>query len=254
MALQNPRAVYNAANNAEAHLLCNALLDAGVGAFVTEDVSAVGASVLPEIHKPQIWVEREDAERARSILDQHQGSIVGRNGQPGPGGESESSIEVVCEDCGRLAAYPAAQAGSVQQCAHCGGFVDVWQDDQRPPRSLNPYQSPLGLGSAIAAGASAHLVSPTLYRSIALAALGCWLAFVAPSFGFVQFSEEMEIARSNNYWDAAAPQWASDVWWYSTNAALVIGLLGLMGFWRPARWMLLGSIVSNVVGLPFMGL
>ena len=65
MALHDPVAVYNAANNVEAHLVRNALLTSGVEAHVTEDVSQVGTwafGLLPEIHKPQVWVERQDIE------------------------------------------------------------------------------------------------------------------------------------------------------------------------------------------------
>ena len=70
MALQHPLVVYNAADHVEAHLLCNALVDAGIDAYVIDDVSQVGTSafgLLPEIHKPQIWVERGDVERAKAF-------------------------------------------------------------------------------------------------------------------------------------------------------------------------------------------
>ncbi len=42
MALHDPVAVDNAANNVEAHLLGDMLVKAGAEAFVTEDVAQVG--------------------------------------------------------------------------------------------------------------------------------------------------------------------------------------------------------------------
>jgi hypothetical protein len=46
MALRDPVAVYNAANNLEAQLLSNRLNEAGIEAHVTEDVSIVGVWLL----------------------------------------------------------------------------------------------------------------------------------------------------------------------------------------------------------------
>lgn len=67
MALRDPAAAYNAANNIEALFLRDRLIEAGIEAFVIEDVSQVGAwigGLVPEIHKPQVFVERADLERA----------------------------------------------------------------------------------------------------------------------------------------------------------------------------------------------
>ena len=72
MGLRDPVAVYNAANNLEAHLVQQALDAADIEAFVIEDVSQVGAWVgglMPEIHKPQVWVERADIQRAKPVLE-----------------------------------------------------------------------------------------------------------------------------------------------------------------------------------------
>ncbi len=132
MPLRDPVAVYNAANNVEAHLVKNALLASGIEAFVIEDVSEVGTWVgghVAEIHKPQVWVDRADIERAGPVLDDYEqraaelrdpATQVERTGPP---------IEVVCEECGGRSSFPAAQWGSVQQCPLCGGFVDVGDEE-----------------------------------------------------------------------------------------------------------------------------
>lgn len=141
MAFRDPVAIYNAANNMQAIFVRDALIAAEVDAFVIEDVSQVGTWVgglIPEIHKPQVWVERTDMERAKPILD----DFERRSNELRDAGAEDGApaIEVVCEECGRPASFPAVQAGSVQQCPHCGAYVDVgegdmptgWEDSERP--------------------------------------------------------------------------------------------------------------------------
>lgn len=129
MPLSDPVAVYNAANNWEAHVICNLLNDAGIEASVTEDVSPVGVFVfglISEIHKPQVWAERSEIGRVKPILDQYeqrqreQQSVDAEKAAPG-----EATVEAACEECGRRSRFPAAQNGSVQDCPHCGAFMDV---------------------------------------------------------------------------------------------------------------------------------
>jgi len=128
MGLRDPVAVYNAASNVEALLVRDALIAAGIEAHVTEDLSPVGTWVgglIPEIHKPQVWVERTDVERAGGALDEYERRLLQRR----RAGEGEAGsgppIEVECEECGGLASFPAAQRGSVQECPQCGAYIDV---------------------------------------------------------------------------------------------------------------------------------
>jgi hypothetical protein len=47
-------------------------------------------------------------------------------GAPDAGGRGDApAIEVTCEGCGQTGRFPPAQRGSVQECPHCGAFVDV---------------------------------------------------------------------------------------------------------------------------------
>jgi hypothetical protein len=128
MPLHDPVAVYNAANNVEAHLVRNALVNFGVEAFVTEDISQVGG-LIPEIHKPQVWVERADVERVKPILDDFERRAAELRDANTQDEQTETAVEVVCEGCGEQSAYPALQLGSVQQCPHCGAYVDVVDDE-----------------------------------------------------------------------------------------------------------------------------
>jgi hypothetical protein len=126
MALRDPVAVYNAANNLEAHFVCEALAAAGVEAYPTEDVSQIGTWVgglVPELHKPQVWVEREDVARAVPVLEDFERRKAELQSEGG--GDAGPPIEVVCEECGSQSLFPAEQRGSVQQCPHCGEYLDV---------------------------------------------------------------------------------------------------------------------------------
>jgi hypothetical protein len=136
MALRDPVAVYNAANNFEAHLLRNALSNAGVEAFVMEDISEV-----PQVLKPQVWVERADFERVKPIFDDYERRAAElRDASTHDEERAGLAMEVVCEKCGKRSAFPASQLGSVQQCQHCGAYVDIVDDS--PLRSRRTSRSP----------------------------------------------------------------------------------------------------------------
>ena len=72
MALHDPVAVFDADTNVEAQLVRTLLVDAGIEAFAIDDVSYVGTcawGTLSGINKPQVFVERGDAEKALDALD-----------------------------------------------------------------------------------------------------------------------------------------------------------------------------------------
>lgn len=72
MALQDPVVVYDAATNVEAQMLKLLLIEAGIEAFVAEDLSTGGIwmfGLLPGIHKPQVWVSQSDVRAAQSVLE-----------------------------------------------------------------------------------------------------------------------------------------------------------------------------------------
>jgi hypothetical protein len=132
MALRDPVAVYNAASNTEAHLVRHALASADIEAHVTEDVSQVGTWVgglVPEIHKPQVWVDRADIERTKPVLEAYERNAAERKAARARQADNEPPIEVTCEDCGKTTSFSAALRGSVEQCRHCGAYVDVGDDE-----------------------------------------------------------------------------------------------------------------------------
>jgi len=124
--MRKPIAVYNAGTNLEAHAVKGLLIAAGIEAFAVDDVSLVGFSAfgtLPEIHKPQVWVDEADLERAQAVLQAYQEtqSESAHAEAAAPAGP----IEVVCEDCGHRTTFPAADRGKTRECPRCRNYVDV---------------------------------------------------------------------------------------------------------------------------------
>jgi hypothetical protein len=129
MPLQDPVAVYNASSNFEAHMICNILKDAEIEAYPTDDVSLVGVcafGLLPEIHKPQVWIDRSGVDRAKPILQEYDRQLLERHEVNGKrGGAEDVPVEAHCEECGRGSLFPVEDNGTVQECPHCGAYVDV---------------------------------------------------------------------------------------------------------------------------------
>jgi hypothetical protein len=124
MPFRDPVAAYNAASNLEAHFVCGLLQDDGIEAAVIEDISQVGAwfgGLAPQIHKPQVWIEREDSDRVGPILARYeQRKVESANPQA-----DFWLVEVVCGNCRRSMSFPESDRGSVQSCRHCGAYLDV---------------------------------------------------------------------------------------------------------------------------------
>jgi uncharacterized paraquat-inducible protein A len=117
MALQDPVAVYNATSNFEAQLVRIFLVDAGIEAFAVEDISQVGVwafGLLPEIHKPQVWVDRENLEQARFLIAEYERRSAVN--------ESSSQNDLFCYKCGESVEQ------SVSVCPSCGQALD-WSED-----------------------------------------------------------------------------------------------------------------------------
>jgi hypothetical protein len=128
MAISNPFAVYNAEHNLEAQMLCNYLEQNGVEAYATLDESVAGLwsfGHMPEIHKPQIWIDKSNTEAAKALLAEYEERRSQRLAQERTLGHEERGIAVICEDCGKTSNFAESKRGTVQDCSHCGAFVDV---------------------------------------------------------------------------------------------------------------------------------
>lgn len=145
MSLSEPIAAYNAQTNLEAHLVQQFLESQGIEAWVTEDNSLVGQwafGVLPEIHKPQVWVNRCAAERVAELLTEFEQRKRERNAVEGK--RESASIEVQCEACGRTSSFASHLNGSTQDCPNCGAFVDVGDIDW-PEEAIREAESAEGI-------------------------------------------------------------------------------------------------------------
>jgi hypothetical protein len=122
MPLHEPVRVYTATNNAEAHVLCGILNDAGIEAHVIDDLT----QAYPVFDKSQVWVDRSNTDQAKSIVEDYERRLFERQEAEGRKiAAGEATVEADCEECGRCSTFPAAQSGTVQECPHCGAYVDV---------------------------------------------------------------------------------------------------------------------------------
>jgi len=138
MKLTDPIAAYNADSNLDAQMAQRFLESHGVEAFAIEDHSVVGywmLGTLPEIHKPQVWVTRADANRAGQLLAEYERLRAERNAQRLA--DQPQTIEAQCEDCGKTSTFAGSLNGTVQECPHCHAYLDVgefeWPSDNDGP-------------------------------------------------------------------------------------------------------------------------
>jgi hypothetical protein len=130
MALDDPVAVYNAANNLEAHLIVEILGNAGIEAAAVDDVSQVGlwmGGFMPEIHKPQVWVDRADVEPTVALLRDYEARAAQRRRET----DEEDPVVVLCESCGHENRFAASRRGAVEACTRCGHYLDVEEPDEK---------------------------------------------------------------------------------------------------------------------------
>jgi hypothetical protein len=128
MGLSDPVAIYNAESNDQAHLMCLYLEHCGIEAHFTYDDSLVGYWMfgrLPEIHKPQVWVDRSNVDAVRPLIEEFERrNRESRAVNQGNNTDLEA-ILVVCEECGTTAHFPSWKKGTTQDCPNCAAYVDV---------------------------------------------------------------------------------------------------------------------------------
>ena len=132
MPIRDPVSVYNAKHNVDAQLVANYLEDNGIEAHVTFDESVVGMGILgplSEIHKPQVWVDRSSIEAAEPLLMKYEQRQRLRATPAKDSAAREGDwVEALCEECGKKSVFGASKDGTVQDCPHCGAYIDVGDD------------------------------------------------------------------------------------------------------------------------------
>jgi Fe2+ or Zn2+ uptake regulation protein len=81
--------------------------------------------LLPGIHRPRVWVDRVNAERAKALIDKYECDRRKQNAVFYAMNEESEPLHVVCEDCNKASDFPASKRGTTQDCPHWGAYVDV---------------------------------------------------------------------------------------------------------------------------------
>jgi hypothetical protein len=126
MAITHPVCVYAAESNIEAEMICAYLEQNGIDAYPGRDDSLAGYwmfGTLPQIYKPKVWIDQSKLEAAQPLLIEYEREAIRRRATPQKAGTG--TIEVICEECGKSLFFDASKKGTVQDCSHCGAFVDV---------------------------------------------------------------------------------------------------------------------------------
>lgn len=146
MELKEPVVVYTAASNLQAHEIAERLLEVSIPAHVVEDLEAMAAWVGGlnlVIHKPQVFVSRQDQSRAREIVKAFEDQLRARRAADLAKIERHQTvIFATCERCGEESDFPVVQADSVQRCPHCGAFLDVEFDSDNSDWDVGEPEPP----------------------------------------------------------------------------------------------------------------
>jgi ribosomal protein S27E len=71
----------------------------------------------------EVWVmDVAQAPRASQLLEAHGAELAARAAARAP---ASGPIDVVCDKCGQLSTFPGSASGKVENCTHCGEYVDV---------------------------------------------------------------------------------------------------------------------------------
>jgi hypothetical protein len=97
-------------------------------------------------------------------------------------------------------------------------------------------------------------VSVRQFRFACSVALVSLLLSQLPYLRLITFSEGVAKARAWRYFQAAAPAWALILYAIAFWALLLIGLIGMLNFWRYSRWCLLIAMLGSLLMRPFLGL
>jgi hypothetical protein len=133
MAICNPTAIYNAEDNIEAQLLCNRLEHNGIEAHAVMDEAVTGFwafGKLPEIHKPQVWIDRSNCDAAATILREYEEELINRRRASKARDRGGDTIDAFCEECGKTSTFAAVKKGTTQDCKHCGAYMDVGEVEE----------------------------------------------------------------------------------------------------------------------------
>jgi len=142
MSYRDPRCVYVAQSIGEADVVANYLEQNDIRAEVMNRNTRGGIDGLSlfspstvSVHGMEVWViDPQQAPRAVQLLAENEMQRTTRTAARELTGEP---IDVVCEECGEASTFPPAQRGSVQDCPHCGAYIDVGEDEDEEERGAD---------------------------------------------------------------------------------------------------------------------
>lgn len=128
---RDPRCVFTAGDMGAANALAewlgrkNFLCEVVPPPMIAEPGDALGLteSAPPVVEVRVLDIDQADAARqaiaeAKEELRDVQAAQLRRAARTG-------TVSATCEECGRASEWPAAQAGTTQDCPHCGAYMDV---------------------------------------------------------------------------------------------------------------------------------
>jgi hypothetical protein len=97
-------------------------------------------------------------------------------------------------------------------------------------------------------------VSVRQFRVICLVALASLVLLQLPTWGLLSLSKGVATLRRYQHYETVVPVWV--LWTYAivAFASLVIGLVGMLNFWRFSRWCLVAVLLAALLVRPFLGL
>jgi len=165
--LASPVCVHIGRTNVDAHLKAILLNEAGISAHAVDDISNAGYFALGAIgliHRPQVYVDRSQLERAREFLARYEDS------------RPRETLAAFCFHCG----LPLLEDPSPRFCPHCHGQLQEAPDSLQVPTAdvLHRTRTAFRFTQRFWAIAWLTLAIPTLLVGI----YAIWILFSAPFF------------------------------------------------------------------------
>ena len=134
---RDPKCVYVADNLGLAETTVVFLGQQGISAQVMNPMTLGGLVGLTWLSPTgvsangiEVWVDDPaQAEEARQLLQAHADSKAFKVEQAVRTGK----VAAICDECGKPGVFPGSQLGSVQNCPHCGAYMDVVEADSERP-------------------------------------------------------------------------------------------------------------------------
>ncbi len=92
-------------------------------------------------HGIEVWIHNlADAEYARNLIAQREDVLKEKAARAKT---RLGTVKAECDECGKTSEFPASEAGSVQDCPHCGEYMDVPDledeaDESKPSKKTDP--------------------------------------------------------------------------------------------------------------------